>query len=95
MLKNGLYDMCFRYNVVVKVDIVVNNLSFGGSDKFVGNVSVVLMVILEDFDYNVCMGLELYNYMFIKTVVFGVLVIFIDSLGECGNFIWEKGESKV
>lgn len=95
MLKNGLYDMCFRYNVVVKVDIVVNNLSFGGSDIFVGNVSVVLMVILEDFDYNVCMGLELYNYMFIKTVVFGVLVIFIDSLGECGNFIWEKGESKV
>lgn len=94
MLKNRLRDMCFSYNVVVRVDKDVSNLSFYGSDEFVGNVSVILMVILEDFNYNGCVGLELYKYIFIKAVVFGVLVIFIDSLGECGNFIWEKSESK-
>nr|XP_019922456.2 uncharacterized protein LOC105327443 isoform X8 [Crassostrea gigas] len=95
MLKNGLHDMCLRYNVVVKVDTVVNNLSFGGSDKLVGNVSVVLMATSEDPDYNVCMGSELHNYMFTKTVVPGALVIPTDSPGECGNLTWEKGEPKV
>uniref|UniRef100_K1RC33 Fibropellin-1 n=1 Tax=Magallana gigas TaxID=29159 RepID=K1RC33_MAGGI len=94
MLKNRLHDMCLSYNVVVKVDTVVNNLSFGGSDKLVGNVSVVLMATSEDPDYNVCMGSELHNYMFTKTVVPGALVIPTDSPGECGNLTWEKNEAK-
>lgn len=97
MLKNRLHDMCLSYNVVVKIDSDISNLSYqriDGNDELVGNVSVVLMATSEDPDYSGCVGSELHKYMFTKTVVPGALVIPSDSEGECGNLTWEKNEVK-
>lgn len=94
MLKNRLRDMCLSYNVVVRVDKDVSNLSFDGSDELVGNVSVILMATSEDPNYNGCVGSELHKYILTKAVVPGALVIPTDSPGECGNLTWEKSEPK-
>lgn len=93
LLKNGLYDMCLMYNVVVKINTRMSNLT-KVEDELRGNVGIVLMATSENPNYNGCVGGELHKYIFLTDIVPGGQIIPTDSPGECGNLTWEKNEIK-
>lgn len=93
LLKNGLYDMCLMYNVVVKINTRMSNLT-KVEDKLRGIVGIVLMATSENPNYNGCVGGELHKYIFLTDIVPGGQIIPTDSPRECGNLTWEKNEIK-